>query len=268
MHIITNLKIISRGLRRKGRKKGKQLDEIHSVVVTVVCRVTTGPTSKVSSPNLKGRNVDMLVESTKPDVIIGTETWLLEDIKSTYFFNPTLGFKVYRKDRPNDPHGGGVLLPVKSDIEALDIQLHSTLELLSGTIKVGQKKMVLTAFYRPPKKVDPAYLQEVTQAFTILKQKIKNAIFIVAGDFNLPDIHWDSHTVTDNQYPHHVSETFLNIALDLSLEQVVNFPTRQENTLDLVFMSHPSYKVRCKPLPPVGFKSAHDVVLPDSDLEF
>ena len=51
----------------------------------------------------KGRNVDMLVESTKPDVIIGTETWLSEDIKSTYFFNPTLGFMVYRRDRPNDP---------------------------------------------------------------------------------------------------------------------------------------------------------------------
>ena len=124
--------------------------------------------------------------------------------------------------------------------------------------------MVLTAFYRPPKKVDPAYLQEVTQAFTTLKQKFKNAIFIVAGDFNLPDIHWDSHTVSDNQYPHRVSETFLNIALDLSLEQVVNFPTRQENTLNLVFMSHPSYKVRCKPLPPVGYKSNHDVVLLDT----
>ena len=97
----------------------------------------------------------MLVESTKPDVIIGTESWLSEDIKSTYFFNPTLGFKVYRRDRPNDTHGG-VLLTVKSDIEVLDIQLHSTLELLSGNIKVGQKKMVLTAFYRPPKKGRPS----------------------------------------------------------------------------------------------------------------
>ena len=112
--------------------------------------------------------------------------------------------------------------------------------------------------------VDPTYLQEVTQAFTTLKQKIKKAISIVAGDFNLPDIHWDSHTVTNNHYAHHVSETFLNLALDLSLEQVVNFPTRQQITLDLVFMSHPSYKVRCKPLPPVGYKSDHDVVLLDT----
>ena len=80
----------------------------------------------------------------------------------------------------------------------------------------------------------------------------------------MADIHWDSQTDTDNQYPHRVSETFLNVDLDLSLEQVVNFPTWQKNTLDLVFTSHPSYKVRCKPLPPVGFKSDHDVVLLDT----
>ena len=32
------------------------------------------------------------------------------------------------------------------------------------------------AFYRPPKMVDPAYLQEVTQAFTTLKQKFKTVL--------------------------------------------------------------------------------------------
>ena len=205
----------------------------------------------------------MLVESTNPDVIIGTETWLSDDIKSTYFFNPALGFKVYRRDRPSDPHGG-VLLAVKSDIEVLDIESHSTLELLSGTIRVGQKKMVLAAYYRPPDKVDPDYLQEVTQALTKLKQKFKTAIVIIAGDFNLPDIDWDRHTVTNNHYAHRVSETYLNIALDLGLEQVVNFPTRLQNTLDLIFMSHPNYKVRCKPLPPVGYKCDHDIVLLDT----
>ena len=66
----------------------------------------------------------MLVESTKPDVIIQTETWLSEDIKSTYFFNLPLGFNVYRRDRPNDLLGG-CLLAVKSDLEVLDIELHN-----------------------------------------------------------------------------------------------------------------------------------------------
>ena len=53
----------------------------------------------------------------------------------------------------------------------------------------------------------------------------------------------------------------------MSLEQIVDFPTRGDNQLDLVFTSHPSHKVRCKPLPPIGLKSDHDVVLLDTSLQ-
>jgi hypothetical protein len=49
---------------------------------------------------------------------------------------------------------------------------------------------------------------------------------------------------------------------DLSLEQLVSFPTRAEKTLDLVFTTHPSLVDKCKPLPSVG-KSDHDIVLVD-----
>ena len=80
------------------------------------------------------------------------------------------------------------------------------------------------------------------------------------GDFNLPDIDWNKHTVTDSNYPHRISKTFLYIEKDLNLKQVVNFPTRLQNTLDLVFMSHPSFKIRCKPLTQIGLKSDHQPV--------
>jgi len=42
----------------------------------------------------KGRNIDVLVETTNPNIIIGTETWLSNEIQSTYFFNPELGYSV------------------------------------------------------------------------------------------------------------------------------------------------------------------------------
>ena len=45
---------------------------------------------------------------------------------------------------------------------------------------------------------------------------------------------------------------------------MMNFPTRQENIPDLVFTSHPEYKIRCTPLPPIGEKSDHDIVLYDT----
>ena len=47
--------------------------------------------------------------------------------------------------------------------------------------------------------------------------------------------------------------------MELGLEQLVDFPTRLENTLDLIFTSHPSFKIRCKPLPPIGQKSDRDI---------
>ena len=47
----------------------------------------------------------------------------------------------------------------------------------------------------------------------------------------------------------------------MSLEQMADFPTRQVNSLDLIFTSHPSFTIRCKPMPPIGLKSDHDIVL-------
>jgi hypothetical protein len=53
---------------------------------------------------------------------------------------------------------------------------------------------------------------------------------------------------------------FLEIVADNGLEQIVDFPTRKDNTLDLMLLSHPAYKLRCKPLPSIG-NSDHAIVL-------
>ena len=82
--------------------------------------------------------------------------------------------------------------------------------------------MVIASFYRPPDKVSQSYLDCVKQEFCRLKSKFKRAIFIIGGDFNIPDIDWIKNIVTDTHYPHRVSQTFLDIAMDLGLEQLVN----------------------------------------------
>ena len=69
---------------------------------------------------------------------------------------------------------------------------------------------------------------------------------------------------SSKHYPRRVSQTFLDIASDLGLEQMVQFPTRGENTLDLIFTSHPSYQERCKSLPSISERSDHDIVLFDT----
>ena len=78
----------------------------------------------------------------------------------------------------------------------------------------------------------------------------------------MPDVSWKDNSITSSKHcPKRVSQTFLDIASDLGLEQMVQFPTHGENTLDLIFTSHPSYQERCKSLPPISESSDHDIVL-------
>lgn len=95
-----------------------------------------------------------------------------------------------------------------------------------------------------------------------LREKNKNNIFLLGGDFNLPDIDWTSYDTHSNQIPAQVNQAFNRMTADLSIQQLVNKPTRGENTLDLMFTSHPGHLERCKTLPPIG-NSDHDIVLLD-----
>lgn len=95
-----------------------------------------------------------------------------------------------------------------------------------------------------------------------LREKNKNNIFLLGGDFNLPDIDWTSYDTHSNQIPAQVNQAFIRMTADLSVQQLVNKPTRGENTLDLMFTSHPGHLERCKTLPPIG-NSDHDIVLLD-----
>ena len=47
------------------------------------------------------------------------------------------------------------------------------------------------------------------------------------------------------------------------MEQIVDFPTRLDNTQDLVFTTHRSLVNKCKPLPGI---SDHDIVLVDTNI--
>jgi hypothetical protein len=70
-------------------------------------------------------------------------------------------------------------------------------------------------------------------------------------------------SVATSIYPIRLNKFLLDTIQELDLEQVVNFPTRQDNILDLVLTSHPSLVNRCKPLPGI---SNHDIVLIDANV--
>jgi hypothetical protein len=61
----------------------------------------------------------------------------------------------------------------------------------------------------------------------------------------MPDIDWEEQTIINRQYPIKTNQTFLEIVADNGLEQIVDFPTRKDNTLDLMLLSHPASMVFC-----------------------
>ncbi|XP_053380036.1 uncharacterized protein LOC128548696 [Mercenaria mercenaria] len=215
------------------------------------------------SAKKKAKHIPTLVESARPDVILGTETWLSKDVNSSEIFDESLGFDVYRNDRADNTHGR-VLIAVKKELNVTDVKCSKTVELISGSIQTKSKKIVFSSYYRPPGRTDEAYLESSRTGFLKLKADNKRAIIVIGGDFNVPDISWKDNTITSSKhYAKKVSQHYLDIASDLGAEQMVSFPTRKDNTLGLVLTSHPGFSERCKPLPPITEKSDHDIVLFD-----
>ena len=82
--------------------------------------------------------------------------------------------------------------------------------------------------------------KEIQETDLLMGKKGKN-ILLIGDDFNLHDIIWETTRTEGTQYPSRISQAFLDIVSDNSLEQMVDFPTRKDKTLDLLFTSHPSY---------------------------
>ncbi|VDI38157.1 Hypothetical predicted protein [Mytilus galloprovincialis] len=67
----------------------------------------------------KKPELEEIINSAKPDIIIGTETWLNPNIPSHELFPPNL-YNVYRKDRTHNNKGksyGGVLIAITKDLD-------------------------------------------------------------------------------------------------------------------------------------------------------
>ena len=54
-----------------------------------------------------------------------------------------------------------------------------------------------------------------------------------AGDLNLPDINWTSESVSGYRYTLAINQCTLNMSAECGFTQLVEFPTHDENILDI-----------------------------------
>ena len=62
----------------------------------------------------KVADIAAVIDEYKPDIILGNESWLNPGIASSEIFPDA--YKVYRKDRNTDSHGGGVFQAARRDL--------------------------------------------------------------------------------------------------------------------------------------------------------
>ncbi len=207
----------------------------------------------------KKEEFHLLLESTKADIVFGTESWLRSDIKDHEVFPD--GYSVYRKDRQTG-RGGGVFIAVKDHfISSHETDLDTDCEILWVKLDIaGCKSLYLAAYYRPNAN-DQESLAQLAESLEKLRKK--NSHIWVAGDMNLPGLDWPSCSLKTNCPSPSQHSLFLEILADHGLTQVTDKPTREENVLDLVAINNPSLLNRLEVIPGI---SDHDAVFAELDI--
>ena len=133
----------------------------------------------------KHHQIQNLVDSTKPDVIIATETWLDPTISNSQIFPPN--YNIYRKDRKVNTTGGGVLIAINDKCLSSEIpELDTDCEIIWCKIQQKGNKdlyMYICSYYNP-KTSDSESMTEFETS--VQRAAANNPCLLIGGDFNLP----------------------------------------------------------------------------------
>ena len=136
-----------------------------------------------------------LVNTYNADIIIGTESWLREEIGNTEIFRAD--FTTCRRDR--HARGGGVFICVKNNIACSELWVDDEFEILAVEVKGSDPKCTweIVGIYRAPNE-DIRVIERVAARTGFLGNSMKRSI--IGGDLNLPQVDWkgiaDSTSVT------------------------------------------------------------------------
>ncbi|CAC5378759.1 unnamed protein product [Mytilus coruscus] len=208
----------------------------------------------------KKPEIDEIIDSCQPDVIFGTETWLSNDTSAYEYISPSK-YTIYTKNR-KDGYGGVLLAITNTLITSHVPELDTDCELIWAKITpTGNKTTYLGAYYRPPSDKGESLEHLSTSLNRICN--ISSANIMLSGDFNLGNIDWSNSSVIPSKPDPSLHQHLLDILQDHNLTQVVDKPTRNDRTLDLLCMSNPSLVNRVETLPPLG---DHDIIFSEINL--
>ena len=117
----------------------------------------------------KKAELHTIIDSAKPDIILGNESWLTPDIKNSEIFPDA--FDAIRKDRVGDAHGD-VFIAFRRDLLCTETpKLDTECEIVWCKLNIiGCRTLYRGSFYRPPNRkpeIEKEYLEAFNQSLTI-----------------------------------------------------------------------------------------------------
>ena len=193
--------------------------------------------------SIRGKKLELLafLDFYQPHVVAIQETKIDSSIATSELFPETCPYSVYRKDR--NIHGGGVMLLVHKDISHMPItELENDSESIWVKVFANKTSHFVASWYRPPGSTSEEFKlfrEQLDYIKTHHKGK-KLPSAHVLGDFNFKDIDWpDRLSKSGSTLSQSEGQILIDIMNDHGLEQMVHFPTREKNTLDLILTTLP-----------------------------
>ena len=204
----------------------------------------------------KKEELELALVENNIDVVIGCKTYLDPCIHDSEFL--PLNYTCFWRDRKDG--WGGVIIIIKNELIAEQITSSMLSEIVAVKITTHRQPIIIAACCRPPKN-SISNLKQLTTELQDLLLQYKNLPFWVGGDFNLPDIDWSLKSIVKHQYCKEINEVFLESLDVINAEQIVDFPTRGGNTLDLLLTNRVSLLNKCCDIP--GFGDHQSAILAD-----
>ena len=195
--------------------------------------------------------VEFLKDYTNQEKILimnFTETWLNETVQG----DPKIeGYNLFRGDRKGRV-GGGTAIYVKEEYEAQKISELSSDGVEMVAVYIEKLNIINIVIYRPPDARVFNFSEILKNVRGILKEvKAPEPTVIVAGDFNFAFVKWkreinggciweEKHDAGATREGKMQFER-LNVEMDnFGLIQIIEEPTREKNTLDLIYTNEVS----------------------------
>ena len=164
--------------------------------------------------------------------------------------DPRAIYTVYRKDRSGSHHGGVAVLVHRNlcVAEVITDDSFNSLEILCIDLLLVKDKLRFFVVYRPPHN-DAAACSYVNLLVACLEKysSTEHTNFIL-GDFNCPRINWvNAYSPGD-----HISARIFDFMSSRGYSQFINFATRGDNILDLIFSDDDQIICSTDCCPPFG----------------